>query len=428
MWQVERELDLLNWRIHKAHPWPIIRMRVFHELSQRGGIHGQPHPVRRTRSDKARLVGKHLAGVVTRNPFLARGSFGSLVVPHPRKPGGVEIYTDELRTALGSSALIIDSGINGTPLPGSRNLDFFTSAAGALRTRPVDAERCRKVAQALEALTGVKVPIGALVAREVPKHLRLRAIYRSMLKRRKIKTVYVVVAYFHQHIVGAARDLGIRVVELQHGAISPFHLGYSYPGRPAVADQPDELWCFGRYWADVAELPAGMKTEIIGAPFISPLTAEDMAAKNPQRVVFLSQGTIGPSLLEYALALSAARPELEIIFRLHPSEHPSDYAVPAGSSVRISAGPGESTLRLLESATFQVGVATTALFEGMVLGCRTAVAKLPGHEYLMPVVDRGDALLVEEAAALAELLPSAPMCRDSTAYYAPDNLEAVLKR
>jgi hypothetical protein len=64
----------------------------------------------------------------------------------------------------------------------------------------------------------------------------------------------------------------------------------------------------------------------------------------------------------------------------------------------------------------------------MVLGCRTAVAKLPGHEYLMPVVDRGDALLVEEAAALAELLPSAPMCRDSTAYYAPDNLEAVLKR
>jgi hypothetical protein len=44
------------------------------------------------------------------------------------------------------------------------------------------------------------------------------------------------------------------------------------------------------------------------------------------------------------------------------------------------------------------------------------------------VVDRGDALLVEEPAALAELLPSAPICQDSTAYYAPDNLAAVLKR
>jgi hypothetical protein len=428
IWQVEQELDLLNWRIQKAHPWPIIRMRVFHELSQRGGIHGQPHPVRRTRSDKARLVGKHLAGVITRNPFLALGRHDAVVVPHPRKPGGVEIYTDRLRASLGSAALVLDSGINGTPLAGSRNVDFFTSAAGALRSRPVDAERCKKVEQALEALTGVKVPIGALVAREVPKHLRLRAIYRSLLKRRKIKTVFVVVAYFHQHLVGAARDLGIRVVELQHGAISPFHLGYSYPGRPVVADQPDELWCFGSYWAGVAELPAGMKTQVIGAPFIQPLTASELAAKNPQRVVFLSQGTIGRLLLGYALALSSARPELEVIFRLHPSEHLTDYAVPAGSSVRISAGPVESTLDLLASATYQVGVATTALFEGMVLGCRTAVAKLPGHEYLLPVVDRGDALLVEEPAALAELLPSAPICQDSTAYYAPDNLAAVLKR
>ena len=49
IWQLERELDLLSWRIQGAHPWPIIRMRVFHELTKRGGIHGEPHPVRRTR-------------------------------------------------------------------------------------------------------------------------------------------------------------------------------------------------------------------------------------------------------------------------------------------------------------------------------------------------------------------------------------------
>jgi hypothetical protein len=421
---VERELDLLNWRIQKAHPWPIIRMRVFHELSKRTGIHGEPHPVRRTRGDQLRLIGKHVTGVATRNPFLTRGSVDSLVIPHPRKPGGIEIYTDALRTALGSSALVLDSGINGTPLPRSTNLDFFTSAAGAVRSKIVD-ERSRKVADALEALTGVKVPIAALVAREVPKHLRLRALYRTLLRRRGIKTVYVVVAYFHQHIVGAARDLGIRVVELQHGAISPFHLGYSYPGRPVVADQPDELWCFGSYWTDVAELPAGMKTAVAGAPFIQPLSDAELAAKESQRVVFLSQGTIGPSLFEFAASLASERPEYEVVFRLHPSEHASDYAPRPG--VRISSGPGESTLGLLASAGYQVGVATTALFEGMVLGCRTVVAQLPGHEYLQPVVDRGDAVLADSPASLAELLPEAPICPDSSAYYAPDNLAVLLK-
>jgi hypothetical protein len=421
IWQLEHEQDLLNWQIQGVHPWPIIRMRVFHELSQRSGIHGNPHPVRRTRADKVRLVGRHLTGTVRRNPFLASGSFDSLVVPHPRKPGGVEIYSDRLRALLGDSALVIDSGINGTPLPGSRNLDFFVSAAGAIRSRSVD-EKCRLIADGLAALTGVRVPIGALVAREIPKHTRLRALYRALLRRQKIKTVYVVVAYFHQHIVGAARDLGIRVVELQHGAISPFHLGYSYPGRPLVPDQPDELWCFGSYWADVAELPAGMRTEIIGAPFIHRLTPAEVAAKNPERVVFLSQGTIGPALLQFALELSAARPDLEVIFRLHPSEHLTDYVVPSSSAVRLSAGPAEPTLPLLASAGYQVGVATTALFEGMVLGCRTAVANLPGHEYLTPAVTRGDALLINTATELE----AAPLCQDSTAYYAPDSLSQFL--
>jgi hypothetical protein len=388
-------------------------MRIFHELTRRSGLHGDPHPVRRTRADQVRLVGKHVAGTVTRNPFLARGSYDALVVPHPRKPAGVEIYTDSLRASLADSALVLDSGINGTPLPGSVNLDFFTSAAGAVRSRKVNA-RCAEIASALEAETGVKVPVAALVAREVPKHTRLRAIYRTLLKRRRIKTVYVVVAYFHQHIVGAARDLGIRVVELQHGAISPYHLGYSYPGRPDVADQPDELWCFGSYWTDVADLPAGMKAEVTGASFISPLSPADLAAKDPRLVVFLSQGTTGPALLSYAAALATARPDLDVAFHLHPSERSTDYVLPDG--VRLSAG---NTLEVLASATYQVGVSTTALFEGMMLGCRTAVANLPGHEYLDPTIARGDSVLIAAPEALAPALDALPRASDPASYYAP---------
>lgn len=402
-------------------------MRVFHELSKRSGIHGDPHPVRRTTADKSRLVGRHLAGTVRRNPFLAAGPFEALVVPHPRKPGGIEIYTDRLRAQLGRAALVIDSGINGTALPGSRDLDFFVSAAGAVGRRLFD-EKCRLLTADLAAATGVEVPIAALIGRELPKHRRLRRIYRALLRKHRIKTVYVVVAYFHQHIVGAARDLGIPVVELQHGAVSPFHLGYSYPGRPAVADQPDELWCFGSYWAETVELPAGMRTEVIGAPFIRPLSAEETAAKKPDRVVVASQGTIGQQLAKVALDLARRRPELEVVFRLHPSEHPADYQALASSAVRLSAGPEESTMSLLTSARYQVGVATTALFEGMVLGCRTAVVQLPGWEYLRPALDRGDAVLVGDGTDLVEKLPSAPICHDSSAYYAPDTIDEVLAR
>jgi hypothetical protein len=402
-------------------------MRVFHELSRRSGIHGDPHPVRRTTADKSRLVRRHLAGTVRRNPFLAGGPFDALVVPHPRKPGGIEIYTDRLRARLGGSALVIDSGINGTALPGSRDLDFFVSAAGAVGRRTFD-EKCGLLTAELAAGTGVEVPIAALIARELPKHRRLRRIYRALLRKHRIKTVYVVVAYFHQYLVGAARDLGIPVVELQHGAVTPYHLGYSYPGRPEVADQPDELWCFGSYWAETVELPAGMRTAVIGAPFVRPLPADEVAAKDARRVVVVSQGTIGRELAKVALELARLRPDLEVVFRLHPSEHAADYGSLASSAVRLSVGPGEPTLGLLASAGYQVGVATTALFEGMVLGCRTAVVQLPGWEYLRPAVERGDAILVRDGAELAQKLPSAPICHDSSAYYAPDTLDEVLAR
>jgi len=408
VWQVEKDLSLLDWRIGDASPWPIIRMRVFHELTRRSGIHGASHPVRRTPYDKLRLVGRHVAGLVTRNPFVGR--YDALVVPHPRKPGGVEIYTDELRRTLGSSALILDSGINGTPLAGSRNLDFFTSAAGAVHKRQLDD---RGIADALRDLTGVSVPVGALLAREVPKHLRLRALYRALLRRHRIKTVYVVVAYFHQHIVGAARDLGIRVVELQHGAISPFHLGYSYPGRPEVADQPDDLWCFGSYWTSVADLPAGMSTTVIGAPYLP-----EVGQKDPRLVVFLSQGTVGADLLHVAEAVTKEHPSLDVVFRLHPSERASDYTIPAGVELSTSG----NTLDLLASATYQVGVSTTALFEGMALGCRTAVANLPGHEYLDPAIAAGHALLMTSPSQLI----SAPLCSTPDRYYAPTNLPSLL--
>lgn len=407
IWHVERELDLLTWQIHKAHPWPIIRMRVFHELTRRSGIHGAPHPVRRTPYGKAALVGRHVRGIVGRSPF--PGRYDALVVPHPRKPNGVEIYTDELRATLGDNALILDSGINGTPLAGSKNLDFFTSAAGAIHPRTADD---RGIGRALEELTGVRIPVGSLLAREVPKHLRLRALYRALLRRHGIKTVYVVVAYFHQHIVGAARDLGIRVVELQHGAISPFHLGYSYPGRPEVADQPDELWCFGSYWTDVAELPAGMRTEVMGATFLPA-----PGPKEPRRVVFLSQGTVGAELVQVADAVAKEHPELDVLYRLHPSERAEDYTIPAG----LQLSTGGSTLDLLATATYQVGVSTTALFEGMALGCRTAVANLPGHEYLAPAIAKGHAVLMSRPAELTQ----APLCDDPSSYYAPSNLSRL---
>jgi hypothetical protein len=154
-----------------------------------------------------------------------------------------------------------------------------------------------------------------------------------------------------------------------------------------------------------------MRTEVMGAPFLP----KPGLKKN--QAVFLSQGTIGAELIHTAEAVAKQHPDIEVLYRLHPSERPDDYTIP--DNVQLSTGG--STLDLLATATYQVGVSTTALFEGMALGCRTAVAHLPGHEYLEPAVAKGHALLMHDPAQLTQ----APLCDDPGSYYAPSDLSRL---
>ena len=426
IWETESELSLLDWQVGDVSVWPLVRMRVFHDLTRRSGLLGDPHPLRRTVPDRVRLVGRHVVALLRRNPFLSRGSYEAVVVPHHRKLGGDDVYSAQVRAELGRSALVLDTNRHSSALPGSYTLDFFVSFAGVTgrlrqRLRPgsglavADAERARQAADALEKRTGFGPPLTGMVSRELSKHVALRSLHRRLLRRLEAKTLYVVVGYFQQHVIGAARDLDIPVVELQHGTITPYHLGYSYPGRPRVGQQPDELWCFGRYWAETVELPVGTSTRVVGSPQV--YRAEGVT-KDPLLVLFCSQGTIGPRLLAIAGDLAAARTDLRVVFRLHPSEHRSDYnAMPAG--VELSAGDVSETYDLMAAATYQAGVSSTTLFEGMAMGCRTIVVGLPGWEYMAPAVDRGDAVLAHDSAELARLIDDAPLCEDSSGYYAP---------
>jgi hypothetical protein len=426
IWDTERELSLLDWQVDGVSVWPLVRMRVFHDLTRRSGLLGDPHPVRRTAADRARLVGRHAVALLRRNPFLTRGSYRAVVVPHHRKLGGDDVYSAQIRAELGRSALVLDTNRHSTALPRSFTLDFFVSFAGVTgrlrhKLRPgsglaaADADRARQAADALEKRTGFRPPLTGLVSRELNKHIALRSLHRRLLRRLGAETLYVVVGYFQQHVIGAARDLGIAVIELQHGTITPYHLGYSYPGRPAVGQQPDELWCFGRYWAETVDLPAGTSARVVGWPQV--YRAEGVT-KDPRLVLFCSQGTIGPRLLAMAGELAGSRPDLRVVFRLHPSEHRSDYGT-VPDAVELSEGDVSQTYELMAAATYQAGVSSTTLFEGMAMGCRTVVVGLPGWEYMAPAVDRGDAVLAHDSAELAHLVDDAPLCRDSSGYYAP---------
>ena len=72
--------------------------------------------------------------------------------------------------------------------------------------------------------------------------------------------------------VAAAKRAGVKVIELQHGTITPYHLGYSYPEQQKNIGFPNELWCFGKFWFENTKMPIGTSFKIIGAPYINRLS------------------------------------------------------------------------------------------------------------------------------------------------------------
>jgi hypothetical protein len=228
-----------------------------------------------------------------------------------------------------------------------------------------------------------------------------------------------------------ARLAGARIIELQHGIISKYHLGYSYPGRASVPHMPDELWCFGQYWIDTTPLPSSMKTRVIGAPYVDAAqrAIESTAPRNPKQVVFNSQGVVGKLILDFAIETALRRKDLKIIFRLHPSEDFSSYQKLLRKYVIIPDNFSLSArmpniFALQAESGIQVGAFSTTLFEGMALGTRTICLDLPGAEYMNPAIARGDVIKVKSVEELVAQIDYAPVAIDPKIYYAtpPDRL------
>jgi hypothetical protein len=124
------------------------------------------------------------------------------------------------------------------------------------------------------------------------------------------------------------------------------------------------------------------------------------------QVVVLSQPLIGLDILKAAVEFAAARPDLKVIFKLHPRNEIEEFAgyldgIPDSAPANLSLMQFEkSSLEVIAESEISVGVFSTALIEAAGLGSKVAIIKLPGWEHLAPLIDGGYASAFDSAAEL----------------------------
>ncbi|MGD8860495.1 MAG: hypothetical protein PVI30_10835 [Myxococcales bacterium] len=427
IWDAEREEGLLDRELRGIRVWQVLRYRTFQRLASKAALFGAAAPASPT-GPAAQL--EHLlrlaTGSVTHNPLVGRERVDALVL----EPGRVRtvdgrrvnIHTHFLLQELerqGKTVQVLASRFGGrhrkSPDPRRRYADVIDLAGWFAqripRARLGDAERrqVRDMQRALSSHVGLEVDLMAPCQSLVRSFWVAHGLYSRLLRRRRPSETYCICAYGGlAPFVKASRDAGVPVTELQHGVITRYHLGYSFPVLPSSGKLeyfPDRLLTWGEPWDRWMDLPELItEVEPFGFRFFEhQRKAYEDVATRPGKVVVLSQGVLGPRIAELLLQHFDALRDLQIVFKLHPTEYqrwqnePSMRALAERPNVEMATDV--DLYQLLSEAEYQIGVFSTALYEGLALGCKAVLLPLPGIESMDAVIASGDAIGFEEFLA-----------------------------
>ncbi|MCR4591443.1 MAG: hypothetical protein K5668_11570 [Lachnospiraceae bacterium] len=232
----------------------------------------------------------------------------------------------------------------------------------------------------------------------------------KLLKRISPKVIVEVVGLsFDAKIINElAYELGIETIELQHGAGG---ISFYYPENVQIKQFAKWYFAFGDFWKDGMKPPIP-RDHILSAGFpYHDLQMKDYPAVKENNVsdavIFLSSRKYGRELSEVASELKKIRPDLRVIFKLHPREYADykdSYTSLKGTGVEIIADNKVPLYDLFFACSMQVGVDSTAIYEGMGFGLTTYIWNIPRAASMRAIVDSGYARLFSNASELSELM------------------------
>ena len=273
-----------------------------------------------------------------------------------------------------------------------------------------------------------------------------RRLYTRLLEKARPSTI-ITVDFGEYGLVAAAKELGIRVLELQHGIADRHHAAYAW-GASASESRTrmpiaDRMLLFGEYWSqELSQFDFWRdRLDVVGSSRCDRHRAiPRTSGTGPFRLLVTADGiehngTIGllREFLDHSHNL-----DFELIIKLHPiyttSDQPIREAFAGDRRVTIrSASEGESTFRLLRVVDLHASISSASHYDALGLGTPTAILGTASYRTVVHLHEQGHASLVFSGQALVDALRSArnsPVPPEVSEFYfrpgAVDNIMAVL--
>ena len=431
----EQDLGLFERKIDDVLFWERIRHPVFQRIFQKTLIDQEEAPGLDS-SPKDKRLGYYLLKFrnyffaifrFNKNPLLAK-QHEILVLSHPRRKlmeDGLwwDIYTDYFIDKLGHSVISLEGDLlfkykkptKTKNLLYTTFIDFLVDMQkylGLARVKLTDEEiiYLRKLSQTIKTKYKLSIDLVFLTKYMLARRKRILPFYLKILNRIKPKMVVLISSPGKENIIEACKIMQIPVIELQHSVITKYHTGYSFDKKTSNKTTfPDYLLTFGDYWKDSVNYPIEKDKIIsVGYPEFEQKTKRYKNIKKKKQILFISQKTIGEKLSKFAVELSKIRKlDYKIIYKIHPLESNlwyEDYPWLAESKIEIADQQGKHLYKLFAESEVQIGVYSTALFEGLSFGVKTFLVDLPGIDNMEDLLEWNVAIKVTKVKELLDYL------------------------
>ena len=458
IWNLEEKYELNHRKIQDCYPWQLIRMYLYYEITRKTNVFESAQQSSLSLFDKVNTFLPFIKNSISSNPLSGKENVDALIFDHPRKvifnDEYQDIYSYFLKDTLkenGKSFETIESPYLNKHFRNNENIkennvkfndrillgSFIhkTRNRGKVPFREEEKAFINAIKSEIETVFNIEIDLFRIIEDHILNFQYDYRKYIELLEKRKPKQVFLVVAYENKALVAACKAKKIELIELQHGTISPYHLGYSYPENTRkINDEikeikyfPDKILSFGDYWKSSSHFPIDEENIIsMGFPYFeeNSKTYIEIAGNkdketNQKQILFISQGVIGKYLskLAYELANNLNQNEMEendnadyaFIYKLHPGEYGTwrenyNYltkAIDEFDNFTVIDKSEPPLYELFAKSNYQIGAFSTAIYEGLAFNCKTFIIDVPGVEYLDDLIDKN---IVKKVKSSEELI------------------------
>lgn len=402
---------MFDKKIDEVYFWERIRFSIFEQILNSSGLNRRVHVTNKEINiNKLFFVLRSLKNFFFKNPLFSK-PVKIVFFGHPRRKfledkKWWDIYCDPIIEKLKKEDYLyleppyLLNHLRPAKTENLRYLDFINLQStilrkfGLVKIRLSKQEKIfiEKFQEKIEEYFNINISLKNIIFKDLLVRKSRINIYRKLLKQLSPEIVILLVSYGQETIIEICKELGIKTIELQHGVISKYDVGYSFPGEKRKKRTfPDYLLTFGDFWKNGINFPI-KKDHIfsIGYPYLEKKSNKYSNTIKKNQILFISQRTIGKELSKFAIGVSEHKMiDYNVIYKLHPRE----YNYWKKEYPWLSEGNDEGKIKVIESDTpslyelmaeskIQVGVYSTAIYEGLNFGLKTYLLDGFGIEYM----------------------------------------------